>query len=126
MSTKQHSKARASDYDRMIGAAIRERRIYTGMSQQELADKVGVTYQQAHKYERGINRISAGRLFEIAQVLGVPVSHFFAGLENASPPEATPAARLVLEAARNLHAIADEGLRTALAGAIRAAATAQA
>jgi transcriptional regulator with XRE-family HTH domain len=51
-----------------------------GLSQQQLAKMIGVTYQQAHKYERGLNRISAGRLFEIGQVLGIPVSWFFEGL----------------------------------------------
>jgi len=53
-----------------------------GLTQQQLADLIGVTYQQAHKYERGINRVSAGRLFEIAQVLSVPVGYFFGGLEQ--------------------------------------------
>jgi len=47
-----------------------------GLSQQQMADLIGVTYQQTHKYERGINRISTGRLYEISQVLKVPVSFF--------------------------------------------------
>jgi transcriptional regulator with XRE-family HTH domain len=71
---------RANAADRHVGARIRERRVMMGLSQQQLARMIGVTYQQAHKYERGLNRISAGRLFEIAQVLGVPVSWFFDGL----------------------------------------------
>jgi DNA-binding XRE family transcriptional regulator len=71
---------RANAADRHVGARIRERRVMMGLSQQQLARMVGVTYQQAHKYERGLNRISAGRLFEIAQVLDVPVSFFFEGL----------------------------------------------
>src|SRR3712207_9232809 len=70
---------RANAADRHVGARIRERRVMMGLSQQQLARMIGVTYQQAHKYERGLNRISAGRLFEIAQVLGVPVSFFFDG-----------------------------------------------
>ena len=57
--------------DDHVGARIRERRIMLGLTQQQLAEMIGVTYQQAHKYERGINRVSAGRLFEIARVLGV-------------------------------------------------------
>lgn len=52
-----------------------------GLSQQQMAEMIGVTYQQAHKYEHGINRISAGRLYEIAKVLMVPIGHFFEGLE---------------------------------------------
>src|SRR5215208_6446639 len=55
--------------DDHVGARIRERRIMLGLTQQQLAELIGVTYQQAHKYERGINRVSAGRLFEIARVL---------------------------------------------------------
>ena len=72
--------ARASLADRHVGTRIRERRVMLGLSQQQLAQMIGVTYQQAHKYERGLNRISAGRLYEIAQVLKVPVSWFFEGL----------------------------------------------
>ena len=51
-----------------------------GLTQQQLAELVGVTYQQTHKYERGINRVSAGRLFEIARVLSVPVGFFYEGI----------------------------------------------
>ena len=63
---------RVQDIDRHVGARIRESRIMLGLTQQQLADLIGVTYQQAHKYERGINRVSAGRLFQIARALGVP------------------------------------------------------
>ena len=73
---------RAGEIDRYVGGRIREQRIMSGLSQQQMADMIGVTYQQAHKYERGINRISAGRLYEISQVLGVPVAYFFDGLEE--------------------------------------------
>ena len=62
-----------------------------GLTQQQLADLIGVTYQQAHKYERGINRVSAGRLFEIARVLSVPVSYFFEGLDKQSGRPSQPA-----------------------------------
>src|SRR5512133_4381836 len=78
----RRSSGRTQDIDRYVGARIRERRIMLGLTQQQLADLIGVTYQQAHKYERGINRVSAGRLFEIAQVLSVPVNYFFDGLEQ--------------------------------------------
>src|SRR5262245_13103183 len=78
----RRSASRTQDIDRHVGNRVRERRIMLGLTQQQLADLIGVTYQQAHKYERAINRVSAGRLFEIAQVLSVPVSHFFDGLEQ--------------------------------------------
>src|SRR6188474_1811229 len=71
---------RAQDMDRYVGAKMRERRMMLGLSQQQLAELIGVTYQQAHKYEKGINRIAAGRLSSIAQALGVPVGYFFDGL----------------------------------------------
>src|ERR1700720_2722993 len=67
----RRSTGRTQDVDRHVGARVRERRIMLGLTQQQLADLIGVTYQQAHKYERGINRVSAGRLYEIAQVLSV-------------------------------------------------------
>ena len=76
----RRSTSRTQDIDRHVGGRVRERRIMLGLTQQQLADLIGVTYQQAHKYERAINRVSAGRLFEIAQVLSVPVSYFFDGL----------------------------------------------
>ncbi len=75
---------------------------------------IGVTYQQAHKYERAINRISAGRLFEIAQVLGVPVSYFFAGLEQDGDRSVTPRERMCLELARNFAQIPNERHQEAL------------
>src|ERR687884_1352845 len=88
------------DIDRHVGARIRERRIMLGLTQQQLADLIGVTYQQAHKYERGINRVSAGRLFEIAQVLTVEVSYFFDGVEEQSGRPVSARERMCLELAR--------------------------
>ncbi|HEV8031513.1 MAG TPA: helix-turn-helix transcriptional regulator, partial [Stellaceae bacterium] len=76
----RRSTGRTQDIDHHVGARVRERRIMLGLTQQQLADLIGVTYQQAHKYERGINRVSAGRLYEIAQVLSVPIGYFFDGL----------------------------------------------
>jgi transcriptional regulator with XRE-family HTH domain len=59
-------RGRSTTADDHIGGRIRERRIMLGLTQHQLTEMIGVTYQQAHKYERGINRVSAGRLFEIA------------------------------------------------------------
>ena len=55
------------------------------MSQSQLADALGITFQQIQKYEKGINRISAGRLFEIANLLGVPITFFFEGGPQPRP-----------------------------------------
>jgi transcriptional regulator with XRE-family HTH domain len=114
---------RANAADRHVGARIRERRVMMGLSQQQLAKLIGVTYQQAHKYERGLNRISAGRLFEIGQVLGVPVSWFFEGLTSDSAgPEASPRQRMCLELARNFALIDNEKHQEALSQMARALA----
>jgi transcriptional regulator with XRE-family HTH domain len=115
--------ARASLADRHVGARIRERRIMLGLSQQQLAQLIGVTYQQAHKYERGLNRISAGRLYEIAQVLSAPVSWFFEGLSSdMTTVELTPRQRMCLELARNFAAIDNEKHQEALSQMARALA----
>jgi transcriptional regulator with XRE-family HTH domain len=114
---------RANAADRHVGARIRERRVMMGLSQQQLARMVGVTYQQAHKYERGLNRISAGRLFEIAQVLDVPVSFFFEGLTTMSEhQESSPRQRMCLELARNFAMIDNEKHQEALSQMARALA----
>jgi transcriptional regulator with XRE-family HTH domain len=114
---------RANAADHHVGARIRERRIMLGLSQQQLAQMIGVTYQQAHKYERGLNRISAGRLYEIAQVLGVPVSWFFDGLSRSDQPaEMTQRQRMCLELARNFAAIENEKFQEALSQMARALA----
>ena len=83
-------RSRAQDIDRYVGARMRERRIMLGLMQQQMAELIGVTYQQAHKYEKGINRIAAGRLHQIAQALDVAVGYFFEGVgtEREVSPEA--------------------------------------
>lgn len=113
---------RAGEADRHVGARIRERRTMLGLSQQQLAQMIGVTYQQAHKYERGLNRISAGRLFEIAQVLAVPVSWFFDGLSAREDLDMSPRQRMCLELARNFAAIDNEKHQEALSQMARALA----
>jgi transcriptional regulator with XRE-family HTH domain len=60
-----------------VGARVRLRRTLLGLSQEKLADAIGLTFQQVQKYERGANRIGASRLFELSRVLDVPVSFFF-------------------------------------------------
>ncbi len=71
--------------DLRVARRIRERRLHIGMTQLELAQVIGVAFQQAHKYERGISRVSAGRLYDIATALHVPIEYFFAGEEAGEP-----------------------------------------
>jgi transcriptional regulator with XRE-family HTH domain len=114
---------RATNTDRHVGACMRERRVMLGLSQQQMADMIGVTYQQAHKYERGINRISAGRLFEIAQALRVSVGFFFEGLNlDERDREMSTRQRMCLELARNFSQIADKRHQDALSHMARALA----
>jgi len=119
----RRSTLRAGAIDRHVGARIKERRLMLGLSQQQLADSIGVTYQQAHKYERGLNRIAAGRLYEIAQVLGVPISWFFDGIgQGQEPAPLTQRQRLCLEVARNFAQIGNERHQLALSQMARALA----
>jgi transcriptional regulator with XRE-family HTH domain len=66
-----------SDIDRIVSERILSRRNELDMSQPELAERVGVTFQQVQKYENGKNRVSAGRLYEIAKALGVTIQYFY-------------------------------------------------
>ena len=93
-----------------------------GLTQQQLAEMIGVTYQQAHKYERGINRVSAGRLYEIARVLSAPITYFYEGLGEEAPRAATPHQRMLLEIARNFSEIQNEKHQEAVSQLARALA----
>jgi transcriptional regulator with XRE-family HTH domain len=115
--------ARAQKVDRHVGGRIRERRVMLGYTQQQLAEMIGVTYQQAHKYERGINRVSAGRLYEISQVLGVPVNFFFEGLDGEGGESISVRQRMCLELARNFAMIQNERHQEALTQLARALAS---
>src|SRR6056297_1907953 len=70
-----------------VGKRIRHRRWLVGMTQQQLAERVGIKFQQIQKYETGANRVSASRLWDIADALGVQVSFFFEGLEEEQSGE---------------------------------------
>ena len=113
---------RTQQIDKHVGARIRERRTMLGLTQQQLADLIGVTYQQAHKYERGINRVSAGRLYEVGQVLGVHVTFFYEGLDTNTEFVVNDRQRLCLELARNFSLIGNTKHQEALTQLARALA----
>ena len=69
--------SRSSPIDAHVGARIRLRRTLLGMSQERLGEALGLTFQQVQKYERGVNRVGASRLFDLSRVLDVPISFFF-------------------------------------------------
>ncbi len=82
--TKRKTKGTPDKVDIHVGHRLRVRRSLLGLSQEKLAEAVGLTFQQVQKYERGINRISAGKLFQFSKVLDIPVGYFFdkAGEDN--------------------------------------------
>jgi len=121
MSKPKRGKSTA-EIDDHVGRRIRERRIMLGLTQQQLAELIGVTYQQAHKYERGINRVSAGRLFEIARVLTVQVGYFYEGLGEEEERPVSQRERMMLEIARNFAEITNEKHQEAVSNLARALA----
>ncbi len=78
-----HGTGIPSPVDVHVGARLRQRRTLLGMSQTTLGDAIGLTFQQVQKYERGMNRISASRLFALSRVFDVPVEYFFDDMPTA-------------------------------------------
>ena len=117
---------RAQDIDRFVGNRMRARRTMLGLTQQQMADIIGVTYQQAHKYEKGVNRIASGRLFQIASALGVEVGFFFEGINEAGDFAPSPQQRMLLELARNFIAMSNRRQQEAVCHLVRALSDAQA
>lgn len=78
----------AGHIDLHLGKRLRRRRRLLGLTQQQLASAVGVRFQQIQKYECGANRISAARLWELAEALEVPINYFYEGLENEAAADA--------------------------------------
>ena len=91
-----------------VGKRIRHRRWMVGMTQQQLADRVGIKFQQIQKYETGMNRVSASRLWDISEALGTSISFFFEGLsvQNEGTPATDPMAdKEAMELIRTYYAI---------------------
>ena len=81
---------RPNPIDVHVGSRVRFRRMLLGMSQEKLGEKLGLTFQQIQKYEKGINRIGASRLFDLAQVLGVPVQFFYEEAPSGESSQLVP------------------------------------
>ena len=77
-------KKQANPVDAHVGHRVRLRRMLIGMSQERLGELLGLTFQQVQKYEKGINRIGAGRLFEVSGILGVPISFFYDDIQSGT------------------------------------------
>src|SRR5690349_23059424 len=82
-----------NDVDAHVGSRLRQRRMLLGISQEQLAEMLGLTFQQVQKYERGTNRVSASRLFQLARALDTPITWFFdeMGAGGAAEREKTEA-----------------------------------
>ncbi len=96
-SESRGGRPRPDAMDVHVGTRLRERRIRLGMSQEQLAESVGLSFQQIQKYERGVNRMGASRLFEMARALGVTLEFFYADGERSLAPS------------RPLHGLAEAG-----------------
>jgi transcriptional regulator with XRE-family HTH domain len=106
--------------DMHVGQRVRLARISVGLSQEKLGDAVGITFQQIQKYEKGTNRISASRLFQFSEVLGVDIPFFFKGVEHAggrnglAPALGAEFDRVDVELLRSLAAIQDPAVKRKL------------
>jgi transcriptional regulator with XRE-family HTH domain len=113
---------RTKRIDAHVGERIRLRRTELGLTQEQLAAALEVSYQQIQKYETGANRVSAGRILEIARKLGVDVGYFFEGLSDddpALPLEHGGRQRSAIELVRKFGQIKDSEVRAAIAGLVK-------
>ena len=101
---------RASPIDVHVGTRVRLRRTLLGMSQEKLGEALGLTFQQVQKYERGVNRIGASRLFDLARVLDVPISFFFDDMPDALGGGSAGGARRTLGFAEHQEGFEDDTL----------------
>lgn len=99
---------RPSPIDVHVGTRIRLRRTLLGMSQERLGDALGLTFQQVQKYERGVNRVGASRLFDLSRVLDVPISFFFDDLPDSVA--GMPGRRPAVGFAESQEPMADENM----------------
>ncbi len=116
---RQRGRPTTTAIDELVGRRVRGRRVEMGMSQSALAAALEITFQQIHKYECGVNRVGAGRLYRIAEVLKVPVGYFFSEGDETDAPKLNVsvadydllARRETLELVRAYSRIGDEKVR---------------
>jgi len=116
---------RPSDIDRHIGARLRERRILLGMTQQHLAQLIGITSQQVHKYEIGQDCITAERLWALAQEFGVQVNYFFHEVGEERTKRSAHQQRALLELCSCFSRIRNPQHRAAICEVVRALSSAE-
>ena len=117
--------------DKLVGRNIRIQRLAKGLSQTELANQLGITFQQVQKYEKGVNRIGCGRVFQIATVLSVQITDFFEGSEKGKASSGRVVRDLISEP-QSFHLvqafaeISDRRLRSSVVDLVKKIARAQA
>jgi transcriptional regulator with XRE-family HTH domain len=97
----KRKKRQPTSADIQVGESIRAHRLILGMSQNDLARRLGVSFQQVQKYEKGMNRVGAGRLPQIAEIFDIPIGALFDANADTSPGESTGTAPVKLIADRN-------------------------
>jgi transcriptional regulator with XRE-family HTH domain len=108
-----------------IGQRVREARLAKGMSQTDLGNQLGISFQQVQKYEKGTNRIGSGRLWAISRILETPISFFFDGLSaEGMGEEDQPLSRGTIRAAKELSEITDPDIKSQVIRLIKAVAKA--
>jgi len=115
----------ASEVDRLVGDRIRRRRILMGLTQDQLGESLGISYQQIQKYETGANRVSAGRLYLIGERLEVAPGWFFDPAKSDASSddfEEIGSSRLLMEFVRSFARIQDERVKSVLVALVKAMA----
>jgi transcriptional regulator with XRE-family HTH domain len=115
----------AQRIDEHVGERIRQRRTVLGLTQEQLSQSLHISYQQLQKYETAANRVSAGRLFEIANKLDVDIGFFFESLKPGGREEPMPHGgrnRIALDLVKNFMDIQDPSIRTAVASLVKSLA----
>jgi transcriptional regulator with XRE-family HTH domain len=115
---------RATPVDFYVGQRVRLRRTLLGMTQEALAEKLGISFQQIQKYEKGTNRVSASRLYAMGNALEVPVSYFFDGLEDGKHAEDPATSKQNLELLKSYNRIPVQSVRDQMRTIVKAAADA--
>jgi transcriptional regulator with XRE-family HTH domain len=118
----QRTARTAQRIDEHVGERIRQRRTVLGLTQEQLSQSLNISYQQLQKYETAANRVSAGRLFEIAVKLEVEIGFFFDGLKAGTRDEPLPHGgrnRIALDLVKNFMDIQDPSIRSAVASLVK-------
>ena len=100
--------------DNHVGRRVRQARLLRGMTQADVAELLGLSFQQLQKYETGHNRISASKMYEISKLLGVSPAHFFEGLDEGSEAGQELMDERTARAAQALSSISDEKVKARL------------